>query len=270
MDDEPEMIRHQMEEKRTELSDRIQQLEQQVADKVQDATTAAKETVESVKEAVTETVDAIKGSVQETVSTVKETFDIPLQFERHPWAMFGGSVALGFLGGALFPSSPRRAWPGWSSLRMPESRTGAPAVRGSFGDGHPDGFSHETRARSVPQTREAIERFTSGSPGRGLLNSLGGAVEGELDKIKGLGVSLLAAAVRDLLKPALPEPIQERAVEILDDLTRKLGGEPIRGPLFSVGAGGRSEAEEGSQPTQEAGWGHGDNPVAHRSSMGSL
>jgi ElaB/YqjD/DUF883 family membrane-anchored ribosome-binding protein len=267
MDDEPEVIRHQMEEKRTELTEKIKLLEQEVVDKVQDATAAAKETVESVKEAVTETVETIKGSVQETVSTVKETFDIPLQFERHPWAMFGGSVAVGFLGGVLFPG--RRGWSEWSSLHMPESRTGAPAVRGSSGNGHPDGFPHEQRASYEPVTSAATERPTSGSPVHGLLGSIGSAIEGELGKVKGVAVSLLGAAVRDLLKPALPEPIQERAVEIVDDLTRKLGGEPIRGPLFSACAGGGREGEEGSHQPQEGGRGY-DNPAAHRSSMGSL
>lgn len=262
MADEPEVIRQQMEEKRTELSEKIQQLEQQVAGKVQDATEAAKETVESVKEAVTETVENIKESVHETVSAVKETFDIPLQFERHPWAMFGGSVALGFLGGVLFPSRRHGAW--GSSLHMPESRSGAPAERGYFSGGPAHNVSHEQRAAQETGYRET----TSGGSAHGLLSSLGSAVEGELGKVKGVAVSLVAAAVRDFLKPSLPEQLQEKAVEILDDLTRKLGGEPIRGPLLTPGTD--RPGEQTGQQSREGDWGYGDNPAAHRTSMGSL
>src|SRR5262249_19890217 len=142
--------------------------------------------------------------------------------------------------------------------------SGAPAERGYFSARHADGFPHERRASQEAEARPAA----SGSTARGLLGSLGSAVEGELDKVKGVAVSLLAAAVRDLVKPALPEPVQEKAVEIIDDLTRKLGGEPIRGPLFTPGSG--HSGEQPSQQSREADWGYGDNPAAHRSSLGSL
>ena len=52
MDDDPEMIRHQMQETRSSLTDKIERLEQTVTDKVQSTTAAVTNTVESVKGAV--------------------------------------------------------------------------------------------------------------------------------------------------------------------------------------------------------------------------
>jgi len=106
MDNEPEreVIRQQMEETRAALTDKLETLEHQVVDTVQGATTAVQETVATVKDAVQETVETVKGSVQETVETVKETFDLNRQVDRHPWLMFGGAVAVGYLGGRLLTS----------------------------------------------------------------------------------------------------------------------------------------------------------------------
>src|SRR5262249_38838293 len=91
MDDSPEVIRQQMEETRAALSEKLETLEQQVVGTVKDA-----------RAAVTDTVETVKGAVHDTVETVKETFDVSRQVERHPWAMLGGSIALGFLGGRLY------------------------------------------------------------------------------------------------------------------------------------------------------------------------
>src|SRR5262245_55877302 len=98
-DEQPKVIRHQMEETRASLTEKLETLEHQVVGTVQGATSAVTETVENVKEAVAETVETVKGTVRETVETVKETFDLSRQVDRHPWLMVGGSVALGFLCG---------------------------------------------------------------------------------------------------------------------------------------------------------------------------
>ena len=69
MDDDPEVIRSQMEETRSSLTDKIERLEQTVTDKVQ----GVADTVESVKGAVRDTVDAVKGTNAKILDTRKTT-----------------------------------------------------------------------------------------------------------------------------------------------------------------------------------------------------
>src|SRR5262245_19695984 len=102
-DEQPKVIRHQMEETRASLTEKLETLEHQVVGTVQGATSAVTETVENVKEAVQETVETVKDSVRGTVESVKETFDLARQVDSDPWLMVGGSAALGFLCGRLVP-----------------------------------------------------------------------------------------------------------------------------------------------------------------------
>jgi len=118
MDDEPEVIRQQMEDTRSDLTRKIEALEHQVVSTVQSTTSAVTNTVESVKDAVQETVSAVKGTVSDTVCSVKETvsdtvegvketLDIRHQVEEHPWLMFGASVAAGYVGGLVLGGGGR-------------------------------------------------------------------------------------------------------------------------------------------------------------------
>jgi len=103
-DNEPELneLRHQMQETRSSLAEKLDALESKVLSPVQDATEAVANTVEDVKEVV----ESVTESVQETVETVKETFNFSDRVREHPWLMFGGAFTAGFLGGWFF--LPRR------------------------------------------------------------------------------------------------------------------------------------------------------------------
>jgi len=98
-----------MEETRSQLSEKLEILETQLTDTVQSTTAAVNDTVDAVKD----TVESVTGSVQDTVQSVGEALDLRLQTERHPWLVFGGSVAVGYLAsGYLFPSrTPAATWP---------------------------------------------------------------------------------------------------------------------------------------------------------------
>jgi len=100
-----DVIRDQMEDTRTSLTEKLETLEKKVVSTVDSATTNVAETVESVKETVQETVSTVKDTVQDTicavkdsvkegVGAVKDVFDVSRHVERHPWLMIGGSVAL--------------------------------------------------------------------------------------------------------------------------------------------------------------------------------
>src|SRR5438105_2552597 len=118
---EPEVIRHQMEAQRAALGHKLETLENKII-----------ETVDGAREAVAETVQTVKDTVNSSVETVKETFDLRLQVERHPWAMFAGSIAAGFAAGWLLNragggrSGPSAA-PSWGYA--PASYAGAASAR---------------------------------------------------------------------------------------------------------------------------------------------
>jgi len=255
MDREQEVIHKQMEETRADLTNKLSALENQVSGTVQTATNAVETTkdavtdtvqavtgtVESVKETVedvteklhdtvegvTETVqhavEGVKESVQETFQTVAESFNLKLQCERHPWAIFGGAFAVGCLGGYLLGGSSRQnTWKGsW------ESRS--------------DGAT----SHAAPE-RVASSTSSSGDQNGGL----GGWFWEQLSGFKGLALGATFSMVRDLVTQALPEEIKQKVSEEVDKLTRSLGGEPLKGSLLG-GNQGEGEREESHQATGE-------------------
>jgi ElaB/YqjD/DUF883 family membrane-anchored ribosome-binding protein len=95
------MIRQQITETRTALTNKVQKLKERVAETAHGVSTAITETADSVQEIVQDAVHTVKHSVQGTVTAVKDTFDLPRQVERRPWTMLAGATALGFLGGSF-------------------------------------------------------------------------------------------------------------------------------------------------------------------------
>jgi len=201
-----------MEETRTSLSEKFELLEQQVMDTVHGATNAVHDTVEDAKAAVHETVADVKDAVHHTVEDVKGTFDLTHQMQKHPWAMLGGSIVLGFLGAKLL----ERADP--DPLRnghwMPPQPWQAPSAADANGNGH---------------------RGTKASEEPGVLASLTHQFGPEIDRLKGMAVGAALSVVRDMIRNALPDPMKPQVAEVMDNITVKLGGTPMRGPLLSNG-----------------------------------
>jgi hypothetical protein len=228
--DNEDVIREQMEDTRTSLTEKLENLEQEVATTVQGATTnvadtveAVKETVEAVKDSVQETVATVKYTVQDTVATVKDTveetistvkesvqegwcavknmFDIPSLVNAHPCAMFAGSVAVGFaLETLLVPTSHA---PGASP-----STQGAPLP--------PDHYSGEDRFESV---RPAARPFA------GIFKTF----EPEINRLKGLALGAVMNSIRDMVVTMVPEHMAPKLSEVFHSFTQKLGGEVVDG-----------------------------------------
>ncbi|MBY0525121.1 MAG: hypothetical protein K2R98_17075 [Gemmataceae bacterium] len=201
MADDPEVIRQQMEETRSSLSEKLETLEQQVVETVQGATSAVAETVETVKEAVNETVTTVTGSVQDTVHSVKDTFDVPLQVERHPWTMLGLAVATGYVGGYLLERKPHDHY-----RSMQESQASRAPVY----------------MAPQPSTPPAPEKL----PQPSFLSKLADQFGPELTKLKGMAIGMGLSAVRDMVTNSAPPEMKEKLNEVLDGIISKLGGEP--------------------------------------------
>jgi len=217
------VIRQQMEETRAGLAAKLETLEQHVVDTVTGTTAAVSETVDNVKEAVHETVETVKGSVQSGVESVKNAFDLSAQVDRHPWLFMAGSVALGFWGGLITQQPQRRSRtsgrsaadiysPRSSMASQPASALGENLA----GDG----------ARQPFAGTSATERHP------GLLGSLASEFSGEINKLKSIAVGTGFGLVRDVLSQSLPESLKERVAEIVDNVTKKVGGEVVEGPIW--------------------------------------
>jgi len=236
-----DVIRDQMEDTRTSLTEKLETLEQKVASTVDSAATNVAETVEAVKETVQETVSTVKDTVQDTICTVKETvregvgavkdaFDIPGHVERHPWLMLGGSVALGYVVGRLVSAGmesakfeakgqagqDREAWEHEGAVSESSFRRSSLGALNNGHNGHTEHPSNEQRME--PETPEKSKE------------GIGGWLKmfaPEIDKLKGLAIGALMGTLRETVSQAAPKNVQEPLVDVIDRVTEKLGGDPV-------------------------------------------
>jgi ElaB/YqjD/DUF883 family membrane-anchored ribosome-binding protein len=238
--DEPEVIRQQMAETRTALTDKLESLEQQVVDTVTETTSAVTDTVESVKEAVADTVTAVKDTVQDSVQAVKNTFDLPRQMNRHPWLVLGASVAVGYLGGRLLTRA--------TAYHESRQRFVPPA---------------KARPSQAPSRAETYQTASAPEPsaappapqpeGPGWLNTVGSHFGSEAARLKSLAIGAAGALARDALVPSLPEELRPKLTDLMNDFTAKLGGEVIHGRVFSRdSANGAAKVESPRAPAARA------------------
>jgi hypothetical protein len=201
MDDSPEVIRQQMEETRASLSEKLETLEQQVVGTVQGA----------------------RQSVADTVQSVKDAFDVKLQVQRHPWPMLAGSVAVGFATGAVM------------ERMIPDARCSTepadlhPHRWPTIGDvGISDRPAREELRQQPPPHAELHAKSD-------WLQSLAQEFGPELSKMKGLAVGAAMSVLREMLAQSMPAQLKPQVADVVDNITVKLGGEPIRGSLLQNG-----------------------------------
>ena len=104
-----EDMQHQIDDTRVHLMKNVEALEHEVVDLVQGASAAVTDTIDSIQGTVGDTVGAVQDAVRDTMTSVRGTvtslkhaFDIGGHARRHPWLLFGGAVALGYLCGRFF------------------------------------------------------------------------------------------------------------------------------------------------------------------------
>ena len=191
MDNELEVIRHQMESTRSNLADKLEALEGELRGTVEGATNAV--------ETVQETVETVTETVKETVESVRETLNVRKHVERHPWAMFGGAVLLGCIAGGLL---------GRRRSRKPEP-TPAPAFtpQAQPETGYRNGYSKKEKQAQEEEP---------------------GPLASGLQAIKGLALGTLMGTLRDVLVQAVPTNLANDLAGVVDNMTTRLGGKPLR------------------------------------------
>jgi hypothetical protein len=230
------MIRRDIEQTRSALTEKLESLEQEVMGTVRGARSAVTETIEAVKG----TVENVKGSVEGAVESVKEQLDVKRQFRRHPWTMFGLSVGTGFVVGAYLPSP--------SALRQRASRT-TPSSGTMFAG--PEYQAEATERRQTPAEgrmfaepayqAECTERRQAASSERSFLGGLVHQLQPEWQQFKGLAIGAALGVVRDALHGTLPPSLKPKVEALIHNVTRRVGGETIEGPILSSEEGEREE-----------------------------
>jgi ElaB/YqjD/DUF883 family membrane-anchored ribosome-binding protein len=213
MDDETEVIKHQMLETRTALTEKLEALEDRVTTTVKETTQAVEDTVGAVKEAVEDTVHTMKDTVQgtvesvketvnETVDTVKTTFDLQHQFEERPWLMLGGAVVVGYLAGSLLPraAGSQTSSNGWAPLQ-----------------GHHGQPEERPRPVEAPQARSSEPSLWDKA-----LDAFGPAIS----KIEGLAIGAATGVIGKMILNAAPDALRGQLGDVITDLTKGLGGKP--------------------------------------------
>jgi len=256
MPPETELIKQQMGQTRTSLSQKMEMLENKVLGTVDNTASTVSNTVQMVGSTVRDTVQNLSSTVcdtanhlgatvsgtshdvrltlHDTVGSVRDALDVSRQMHEHPWIMLGGSVFVGYVGGRLLDSLERGHLPSLPSLpAAPEQLL-------------PHGSEVRERVESVPAPRRSGSSFL-----RALLDTF----SPELDKVKRMALGTAMGLVRDKISEAVPPPMRENFTELMDRVTQKLGGEaPPPGAMFGMGED-ETEDRNGSEMARSMGLG---------------
>jgi ElaB/YqjD/DUF883 family membrane-anchored ribosome-binding protein len=197
VDNELEVIRHQMEEKRASLAEKLGALEDEVLDTVHQATAAVNNTVQGV----TEAVDTVKETVEQTVESVKESLDFREAIRQHPWTAVGVSFAAGVAGGFLLET---RSLPqGFTRAAYPQT----------------NGFPPESSSRASGNGASASSSA--------LTSSLGTAGAEVFQTIKGMAIGTLMGVLNKVVGDAVPAAMKGDVNKLFEDFNNRLGGKEL-------------------------------------------
>jgi ElaB/YqjD/DUF883 family membrane-anchored ribosome-binding protein len=239
MADETEVIRQQMEETRTSLTEKLEALHGQVSSTVKDTT-----------ESVTETAQ----TVTETVQSVTQVFDIGGHVERHPWAMVGGGLVLGYALGYLLTPSRESApsssgWaPNWSGYTGQPSGPASTATGSSLASG----MSQASASPPAAPSSAAEQPSMIGDALKSFADSFGPV----FDQLKGLAIGATTGVLGEMLVKALPENLGQSLSGMVDEVTRSLGGQVLR-PQGEQAGGHEASGPATAHTHQPSGQGQG-------------
>jgi ElaB/YqjD/DUF883 family membrane-anchored ribosome-binding protein len=176
MTDTSALIQEQMEETKTQLSEKLESLDQQLH--VSDAVQTTRSAVAATVEAVQATAETVSGAMQ----SVSNAFDVRRQIEQHPWMVFGGAAALGYLAHELLTGTELRTA---QSLEAATTLGEFPPMNGHAPD-HRDPPAH---VAATAATRAYNETLMMSSP---------------LLQLKSLAVNTLLGVAREAATRAVP------------------------------------------------------------------
>jgi hypothetical protein len=246
---EQDEIRLQIDESRAALAEKLEMLEEKVAETVQNAsssvaeatasvvdtvnnaTASVSETVANVNAAVQGTVENVRSSVSNTVESVRDTFDLPEQVRKYPWAMLAGAVVAGYAGGRYFQPEPKPAYQPSGVDKFLSSSSSQPTTTDSIQNLRSEDSAtpeYSTGTRGAGTSGNHITKLYDQPKTNYLMDTFGS----EIAKLRGLAIGVSLGLVRDMVSDSAPPAFKEQISEVFDGFTDKLGGERIRGPIL--------------------------------------
>jgi len=238
-------LHEEIDKTRSDLTDKLQTLEDQVkgtilntTDKVEQTieqvTSTVQETVEQVKSTVNDTVESAKSTVNETVGAVRQTFDLEYQMQVRPWTMMAGSVCVGLLAGALVGRQTRGR---------------------SLGEVASSGYRGVSQSLSSAGSAAREYAHRAREQGPGLMSQLYHQFEPEIEQAKEMAIGYAAAVLRDMIKQAVPA-IRDQVDDFMNKATTKFGGQPVREPVLQPHGEGYPSGE-----ARPSGYGDRGGPI---------
>jgi ElaB/YqjD/DUF883 family membrane-anchored ribosome-binding protein len=194
---------------------------EEIREQMAETRAALADKLETLHQRMEETVEAAQASVEQTVDAVKRTFDVKYQVRRRPWVMVGASICAGYTLGVVERSLVRR-------------RAAASLGTNGAAAAHPLAV-----ATMSPITRPREIEVMQAAPGHSVLRQF----EEEICKLRGVVIGAAMGLARDWLKETAPG-VSHQIEEVMDGATRKLGGEPIEGPILNGAFAGRRDPHD--------------------------
>src|SRR5205823_120442 len=148
------------------------------------------------------------------------------QFERHPWLMFGGAVAVGWLAGTFLGGKPctngSETWESQEASSQPASQRASAFAAGDQWTAPQHGEA-ETRPSAQPAHEARSESTCAARKERT------GWFREEVNHLKNLALGSLMGLVHDMAARSLPGQLGQKVAEEVDHLAKNLGAEPIHG-----------------------------------------
>jgi len=198
VEQDTDAIRKQMANTRCSISEKLDMLERRVVD-----------TVEGATHAVNDTVETVKSSVRDSVHSMQTNLDPIHQADRHPWTMFAVCMGAGYAAGKILE--------------------GGLAPRPTVID-QPASWPHPSPSSEAAS--HSANHGSNGSSASTFVRSIVKPLEPDFRRLKEMGIGMLFGVVRDFLHDVAPEPMRERLHEVVDDVTRRMGGEPVKGSIL--------------------------------------
>jgi hypothetical protein len=176
----------------------MEETREAMTEKVQ---TLEKRLVDSVAETQSAAGDTMASAMKnpsEGIETPANGLDLPAQFERYPWLMIGGSILCGYAVGTFLDGK------GTTPEVAPSPATGAAPPK-------------NTETKST--VKDWLENFAP-----------------EIEHLQRLAVGITLGTVRELIVSEAPPHTAERLRVIIDEVTKKIGGETIPKSDFASAA----------------------------------
>ena len=174
---------------------------------------AVRQGVAGAQASVAGIVEHVQGTVEDTVATVQRTFDLPSQVKHHPWPMLGGALLVGYMLGS------------WGGGRM--SAAGSTRDTPSFAAGPTAARDADASSSGSPPVSQALSSRPQPQQGivSGVLDQLKDEMKDEIASLKSVAVGAVMSTLREMFKHTISTlaPHTESAVT-------KPGGQPSDSP----------------------------------------